>query len=168
MKGKFIWALPSLIAILGGCTNVIVRDSSGSTLPVLSNAQISSAGLSGVKDNVYIVFEGKCPINAVPVLPQCGESLGSAVCRRAGEQVKFTPLPDPTEPNPEFGIRFDTQPDFNPCENNLGTVNPGVKNCKVVGETGWPGNGEADLLLKYTILSEDNACNLDPYLVLRR
>lgn len=168
MTRTICWTLPALLMILGGCTNVVIRDSSATAFPILTAAQINSAGLTTVKDNVYITFAGDCPIDASPVLPQCSPPIGGAICRRAGEQIKFTPVPDSTVPNPRFAIEFDTMTTFNPCQNNLGSMNPGVKNCNIVAESTWPGAGQASLIIKYTVKSSSGSCDLDPYLVLTR
>lgn len=168
MNGKLCWTLTGLLVLLGGCTNVLIRDSGATALPRLTTAQVSSAGLTGIKDNVYITFVGNCPSNASAVLPQCLPPISGAICRPAGGQIKFTPLPDSTVPNPSFAIEFETMPGFNPCQNNLGSLNPGVKNCNIVPASTWPGGGQANLIIKYTVKSSSGTCDLDPYLVLTR
>ena len=116
-------------------------------------------------DKLLTDISAKYPVEVVPLISGCGSSLGSAICRKEGEHVQFTPIADGSV---EFGIEFETMPGFNPCMNNIGSVQPGVKNCNIVGKTTWPGGGTADVIIKYTVKSESGTCDLDPYLVLRR
>lgn len=177
MNAKRIVICLSCMLLGAGCSQVlIVRDQAAGGLPLLSAAQIANAGLSGLTDDVYIAFADDCPTSATAIAPQCSPPLSDAVCRGAGGAVIFKAASDESPPGPSFGILFDTmRPSvpvaerFNPCTQDISGHGTGAKPCTIRPRTEWPGAGQVDLIIKYSVTTPSGGtCALDPYLILKR
>jgi hypothetical protein len=132
---------------------------------VLTPEEISSAGLTAFKDDVYIFFANDCPKFTFAVVPQC--AIPDAICRKEGELVQFKPISVSGGPPPKYAVEFQTPGGFDPCLNSTKTPTSGTKTCKIIDEDDWPVE-DMSLIIKYRVTPESGSCELDPYLVLER
>ncbi len=170
-KTKRIVILTALV-LTAGCTSVFVVSDHLTRGITVDPAAIQNVELQSVRDDVYIEFDANdCPTEATAVVPACNPPLGNSICRRGGDVVQFKALDDGSAgPAPEFGISFDNQTVFNPCTpGNLDVISSGTKVCNIKAKGNWPGAGDVDLIIKYSVITSNGAdCQLDPYLVLKR